>query len=226
MRKFNLLNVKKNKNTKRFVGKNLRTIHNRINSTYRDYRLYDENRNNGYGGYNYDGRWIPIAKKICQVYKLNNQSKFLQLACEKGFLINDLKIIKPKMSIIGYELSHYAIKNSMKDTKKFIKKGSYEQLKSYKKKYFNFTLAVGVVYSLNLTDAIKCIKEIDRVSKKSFINLATYKNKKDYWLFKQWSLLGTTVLLEKEWIEVLKHVKYTGDYDFVDAKNLNLVTKK
>ena len=26
--------------------------------------------------------------------------------------------------------------------------------------------------------------------------------------------------------EVLKHIKYTGDYDFVNAKNLNLITKK
>ena len=63
------------------------------------------------------------------------------------------------------------------------------------------------IYRLNFGDTIRAIKEIQRVSKgKSFITLASYKSKKDYWMFKQWTVLGTTILLEKEWIEVLKHV--------------------
>ena len=110
--------------------------------------------------------------------------------------------------------------------KRFIKKGDYRKLKDYKNKFFDLTLAIGVVYSLNLTDAIECIKEINRVSKKSFINLASYKNKNDYWLFKKWSLLGTTILKEKEWEEVLNHCKYSGDYYFTNATNLNLIEKK
>ena len=98
-------------------------------------------------------------------------------------------------------------------------------MKLYKNNHFDFLIAIGVVYALNLSDAIKCIKEINRVSKNSFINLASYKNKRDYWLFKQWSLLGTTILLEKEWIEILKHCKYKGDYYFTNAENLNLIQK-
>ena len=54
---------------------------------------------------------------------------------------------------------------------------------------------------------------------------ASYKTKRDYWLFKQWSLLGTTILLEKEWIEILKHCKYKGDYYFTNAENLNLIQR-
>ena len=87
-------------------------------------------------------------------------------------------------------------------------------------------MALGVVYTHNLSDVISCLKEIQRVSKgKSFITLASYKSKKDYWMFKQWTLLGTTILLENEWIKVLKHVNYTGDYFFTNANALNLKTK-
>jgi len=225
MKKINLLNVKKNPKIKRYVGSKLRSISNRINSTYRDKRLFDGSRNDGYGGFKYDGRWIPIARKLCNKYKLNNKSKIIQLSCEKGFLLNDIKNLFPQMKINGVEQSDYAIKNSMKSVKKFIIKGNQERLKLYKKNHFDFLLAIGVVYALNLTDAIKCIKEINRVSKNSFINLASYKNKRDYWLFKQWSLLGTTILLEKEWIEILKHCKYKGDYYFTNAENLNLIQK-
>ena len=57
---------------------------------------------------------------------------------------------------------------------------------------------------------------------KSFINLASYEDKSDFWLFKQWSLLGTTILKKEEWKEVLKHCNYSGDYYFTNAKSLNL----
>ena len=84
-------------------------------------------------------------------------------------------------------------------------------------------MAIGVVYALSLTDAILCIKEIQRVSKgKSFINLASYETDRDYKLFKKWSLLGTTFLKKKEWIEILNFCNYTGDYFFTNAETLNL----
>ena len=77
------------------------------------------------------------------------------------------------------------------------------------------------------SEAIKCLKEIQRVGKgKSFITLASYEDQNDFWLFKQWSLLGTTILHKDEWKELLKHTNYSGDYFFTNAKYLNLVLKK
>ena len=61
---------------------------------------------------------------------------------------------------------------------------------------------------------------------KSFITLGSYNNEKDLRLFRYWTLLGTTILKKKEWIEVLKHTKYSGDYKFNNAKSLNLEEKK
>ena len=49
---------------------------------------------------------------------------------------------------------------------------------------------------------------------------------KEFIQLRQWTLLGTIILKESEWKQVLKHVKYTGDYDLVNAKNLSLVSKK
>ena len=51
--------------------------------------------------------------------------------------------------------------------------------------YFDFVIALGVVYTLNLEQALKTIHEIKRVTKKfSFITLASYNNDEDYFLFK------------------------------------------
>ena len=114
----------------------------------------------------------------------------------------------------------------MKSVKKSIKKNdNYVKLK-FENNKFDFVLALGVVYTHNLFDAICCLKEIQRVGKgKSFVTLASYETKEDYWLFKQWTLLGTTILRENEWIEILRHANYTGDYFFTNAKTLNLIAK-
>ena len=227
MKEFNLLEDYPKPKKTRYVSSNLRTINNRILASYRDKDLYDGARENGYGGYTYDGRWVKVAKKICTKYNLNNDSAFLHIGCEKGFLMNDIKILYPNMNICGIETSNYAIDNSMDSVRNNITNSNYIDLKRFKNNSFDFIYATGVVYALNITDAIKCLKEIVRISKQnSFITLASYTDKDDYWLFKNWTLLGTTILLKQEWEKILKHVNYEGDYYFTNAKSLNLVNKE
>ena len=211
---------------KRYISKNSRTIKSRIIASYKDKEFYDGKRENGYGGYKYDGRWKIIAKKIFKFYELKSNAKILQIGCDKGFLLNDIKKIFPRSKIKGIEVSDYAIKKSKIKIRKYIKKGQFYNL-PFKKNEFDFVIAIGPVYSLSLSESIKCLKEINRVGKgKSFITLGSYNNEKDLRLFRYWTLLGTTILKKKEWIEVLKHTKYSGDYKFNNAKSLNLEEKK
>jgi len=227
MKKVNLLGSYPNPKNKRYVSENLRTIKHRIVASYRGKEFYDGKRIYGMGGFKYDGRWKPIAHKICEKYNLGNKSSFLELSCKKGFLLHDLKNIFPKMKILGLETSEYVVNKSMKDVRSKVKKvNSYTKL-NYKKNSFDFVIALGVVYEHDLTGAIAVLKEIQRVSKgNSFVTLGSYRNQKEYRQLKQWTLLGTILLKENEWKQVLKHVKYTGDYYFVNAKELNLISKK
>ena len=227
MRKINLLGSYPNPKNRRYVSENLRTIKHRIVASYRGKEFYDGKRIYGMGGFKYDGRWKTVANTICEKYNLGNKSSFLELSCKKGFLLHDLKNIAPKMKILGLETSNYAIDKSMKNVRNRIKKvSSYTKL-NYKKNSFDFVVALGVVYEHDLTNAIAVLKEIQRVSKgNSFITLGSYRNQKEYRQLKQWTLLGAILLKENEWKQVLKHVKYTGDYYFVNAKELNLTTKK
>ena len=113
MREFNLLSdypVLK----KRYVSDSSRTIKNRIVASLRGKSFYDGKREDGYGGFKYDGRWKIIAKKIFDTYKLKNNSKILQIGCDKGFLLKDIKSIYPKSQVRGIEISDYAIKSSDK----------------------------------------------------------------------------------------------------------------
>ncbi|MBL4818733.1 MAG: class I SAM-dependent methyltransferase [Deltaproteobacteria bacterium] len=222
MREFDILKGYPEPKEPRWVHQNIRTIQNRINASYRDRKFYDGDRNDGYGGFQYDGRWEPIARNICKKYALDDQSAILQIGCDKGFLLHELLQLHPGMEVVGTEISDYAIACGMPLVKPKIQKTPFQTL-PFRDGKFDFVIAIGAVYTLNLSDAIACLKEIQRVSKgKSFITLGAYDGEEDFRLFRYWTLLGCTVLPKSDWIEVLKHVGYTGDYKFNTAGSLNL----
>ena len=227
MKEFNLLNNYPKLFKPRYVSKKLRTINHRIVSANRGKDFFDGNRNYGYGGFNYDGRWIPIAHKIINKYKLKKGSSILQINSEKGFLLKDIKDINPGIKVQGLETSKYALRNSIKEIKNNITLvENYNHLK-FKDNKFDFIIALGIIYTLTIKDAINTLKEIQRVGKgKSFITLASYSNEKDYWLFKDWTLIGSTILKKNEWIKVMKAAKYSGDFYFTNSQTLNILRKK
>lgn len=206
---------------KRVVGPSLRTIHNRIAASERGREFYDGDRANGYGGMVNDGRWEPIANGI--VAQFGAYRRVLQVGAHKGFLLYEL--FKLGARTYGCETSEYATNNSMT---RLDKVSNWYEL-PYETAGFDLVIATSVVYTLNLGDAIKCLKEIERVKSptgKSFITLAAYEDENDIeglMLLRYWFLLGTTILTKEEWIEVMKHAGYTGDYRFDTAKYLNLV---
>lgn len=226
MREFDLLARYPQPSAPRIVAPNMRTIKNRIQASYRGKEFFDGDRNNGYGGYRYDGRWKPVAEDIIQTYKLTNESSVLQLKCEKGFLLHEIKALLPHARIIGTETSDYAMATSMDSIRDHVICADEKNL-PFQDHSFDLVLGIGVVYAQNIEGAISILKEVTRVSKgHSFITLGSYRTPEEERLFRYWTLLGSTLLSEDEWVEVLKHSEYDGDYKFMNAKTLNLKSAK
>lgn len=204
----------------RLVGPYLRTIHNRIAASYRDREFYDGARINGYGGFKDDGRWKKIAMNIFEDYNLG-YAKVLQINAHKGFLLHELYNLGCR--VYGTETSDYAIANS---AIKLDKCDPWEL--PFEDGHFDMVIGQSVVYGQNLSGAIKVLKEIERVKKfdgRSWVSLAAYEDEEDIeglMLLRYWFLLGTTILTKSDWIEVMKHAGYRGDYRFDTAKYLNL----
>lgn len=224
MREFNLLSNLPESKEPRIVHPNIRTIKNRIIASERGKEFYDGDRNNGYGGYVHDQRWEPVARKIIEEYHIMAHHHVLQIGSEKGFLLHELKILSPKLTVKGIELSKYAIDKTIYTVWNDVSHSQYTWLR-FPDQSFEFVIALGL-YSLNLYDIIISLKEIQRVGRgKSFITLGAFETEEEERLFRQWTLLGTTILSKDDWREVLKHVGYTGDYWFNTAKTLNLVSR-
>lgn len=188
----------------RVVGN--RTIRDRILASYRGMDFFDGPRSCGYGGLVYDGRWADVAADVYTDYK---PRKVLELNCEKGFLLRELK--KLGVEVLGVDPSSYARSHNITPVSRVLPEGE-----------FDLCIARGLVYTQPLDQAMILIRRIEELAHKAFITLASYETKDDYWLLRNWSLLGCTILKKDEWKEVLNHCGYTGDYWFVTAQSLKL----
>ncbi len=180
---------------------------------------FDGNRSQGYGGYYYDGRWVKVARTIIKLFKLKNNSKFLDVGCAKGFLMHDLKVILPRIKIYGIDVSKYAKENSIMNIRKNIKIMNCKNIK-YKTNSFDGLVAINVVHNLNLDQCKKSIKEIQRVSNgKAFIQVDAYRDEFELKILKKWILTAKTYLKPNEWIDLFEECGYTGYYDFTILKS-------
>jgi hypothetical protein len=209
--------------SKRVVKKDSRSIKNKIIAWNLGEEYYDGQRENGYGGFKYDARWATIMPGIIKEYSLNHDSTVLDFGCKKGFFIHDLKQALPGIKVKGVENHPYPIEQAMEDVKKDLILCPYEKL-PFEDNSFDFVMAFASIYMLNFSGVLSALLEIQRVSKgASYITVGAYRTKEEKELFLEWTLLGTTILREDEWLEVFKETGYTGDYFFTSAKSLHLV---
>ena len=173
---------------------------------------FDGTREQGYGGYYYDGRWMKVAKKLISLFNLSNGSKFLDIGCAKGFLLYDLFQINPNIELHGIDISKYAIQNSNPTIRKYIKLENCKKLE-YPDNYFDCVVAINTIHNLKINECIDSIKEIQRVSGgRAFIQVDAYRNETELELFKDWMLTAQTYMKPEEWLEVFMETGYKGYY--------------
>jgi len=187
----------------------------RIKTWKLDFNYFDGTREQGYGGYKYDGRWKPFAKAIIKHYRLDYNSKILDIGCAKGYLLKEIKEFIPNCKVFGVDISEYALSTAHEKIKDNLILANANNL-PFKNKYFDLTLSINSLHNiLDLSDLKKAFKEIKRVSKKNtFITVGTYENQKEKKILDEWAVLARTYMSKKSWLNFFKKVNYNGDYDW------------
>ena len=181
-----------------------------------NFDYWDGDRRFGYGGYKYiPNRWTKVAKKIIKTFNLDSKSKILDAGCGKGFLLYEIKKIIPEITIYGFDISQYAIKNSKKEIRSSLFVHSIEKKTKFKSKFFDLVISIGSLHNLHIYNLEKAIKEISRISKKSYIMVESYTNLKQLFNLQCWALTANIFLSKKEWIYLLKKFNFKGDLEFI-----------
>jgi len=177
---------------------------------------WDGKRRFGFGGYKYiPGRWKSVAKKLIKNYNLKPGSKILDVGCGKGFLLFEMIKIIPDLQIHGFDISEYALKKNFKNKNLKVFKHKAENKFPYKSNYFDLVISINTLHNLKLFNLQQSIKEIERVGRKKYIVVESYKNDKQLFNLQCWALTCQTFLSKEEWIWIYKNLNYSGDYEFI-----------
>lgn len=176
---------------------------------------WDGERHQGYGGYKYDGRWLPVAEAMAKHYELKPGARILDVGCGKGFLLHEFTQVLPGAEVAGIDISSYAIENAKPEVKPFLKVGSATRL-PYPDKYFDFVVTITTLHNLYNFELDQALKEIERVSRgPKHIIIETYRNEREKANLLYWQLTCRSFYTPKEWEWFFDRSGYTGDYSYI-----------
>lgn len=179
----------------------------------RDY--WDGERQYGYGGYRYDGRWRPIAEAMAAHYGLKPGDRILDIGCGKGYLLYEFTQAVPGITVAGIDISRYGIDNAKEEVKPFLKVGSCIEL-PYDDRSFDFVCSLGTFHNLYNYQLKSAIHEMQRVGReRKYICVESYRNEREKANLLYWQLTCETFLTPEEWHWLLGEYGYDGDYGFI-----------
>jgi SAM-dependent methyltransferase len=173
---------------------------------------FDGPRDCGYGGYRYDGRWVPVARDIVDHFGLKPGDRILDVGCAKGFLVKDLVQACPGLEAFGLDISEYALLHCEPEVVGRLHLGSCERL-PFPDKSFAAVLSINTLHNRDRAGVIRSLQEIMRVSKgNAFVQVDSYRTEEQRQLFLDWVLTAEFHGYPHEWRALFAEAGYTGDY--------------
>lgn len=176
---------------------------------------WDGDRKYGYGGYKYDGRWLPVAKKIADYYNLQPGAKILDVGCGKAYLLYEFTQTIDEAEVRGIDISEYGIANAKDEVKPFLTIGNANDL-PYDDNTFDLVYSLTTFHNLKIFDLRKALQEVERVGKDNkHIMVESYRNDRELANLLYWQLTCQSFYSTDEWEWFMKDSGYTGDFSCI-----------
>lgn len=181
-----------------------------------DVDYWDGDRCYGYGGYQYDGRWRPIAQKLIDYYQIKSSDRVLDIGCGKGYLLFELAQLLPGLKIRGLDISSYAIAHAKPEVQGFLDVGTAEIL-PYADQSFDVILSLGCLHNLKIDGLFRAFTEIERVgtSNRKWIMVESWRNEAERANLLYWQLTCESFYDTQSWAWILEKAGYRGDHGFI-----------
>ena len=176
------------------------------------FEYFDGPREYGYGGYRYDGRWVPIAEDMIKHFDLKPGDRVLDVGCAKGFLVKDFMKACPGLEAFGLDISKYALMNCEPEVVGRLHLGCATEL-PFPDNSFKAAVAINSIHNLDRDLCIVALQELQRVSGgRAYVQVDSYRTPEERQLFLDWVLTAHYHEYPDGWIKTFKDAGYTGDY--------------
>ncbi len=173
---------------------------------------FDGDRGQGYGGYRYDGRWVPIAERMRDFYALRAGDRILEVGCAKGFLLHDFRQVIPGVEVTGLDVSEYALIHAIDDVRPFVVRGSADAL-PFHDRAFDLVVSINTVHNLERARCVRAVREMERVSRRGkYLQVDSYLDEEQHEKFDRWQLTAVTHFDPDRWRRLFAEAGYTGEY--------------
>jgi protein-L-isoaspartate(D-aspartate) O-methyltransferase len=177
-----------------------------------DFDYWDGSRNTGYGGHHYDGRWLPVARRMAERYQLKAGDRILDVGCGKGFLLYEFTRAVPGIEIAGLDISRYALEHAKEEVRAALIEGSAVSL-PYPDQSFDLVLSINTLHNLQLPELELALREIERVGRRAkYILMDGYRTEQEKVNLLYWQLTCECFFTPREWEWIFAKTGYTGDF--------------
>lgn len=175
---------------------------------------WDGERQYGYGGYRFDGRWRPIAERMAQHYGLHAGMRVLDVGCGKGYLLYELAQAVPGLEVAGIDVSAYGIENAKEEVRSSLVVGDAATL-PFADNSFDLVISLGTLHNLDVKSLWSAVSEIERVGRKKYIMIESYRNQREKANLLYWQLTCKSFYSVEDWEWLYNKIGYSGDYGFI-----------
>jgi len=185
--------------------------HIRISREYGE-MYFDGPREYGYGGYRYDGRWIPVAEDMVRHFGLKAGDRVLDVGAAKGFLVKDFMKACPGLEAFGIDVSRYALLQCESEAIGRLHLGNALDL-PFPDGSFAAAISLNTIHNLDRAGCIRALRELQRVSGgRAFVQVDSYRTAEQKAVFEDWVLTARFHDYPDGWVQVFHEAGYTGDY--------------
>jgi SAM-dependent methyltransferase len=176
---------------------------------------WDGERQYGYGGYHYDGRWRPVAEAMAAHYGLGAGSKILDVGCGKGFLLYEFTQVVPGCEVTGIDISTYGIEHAKPEVRDRLQVASATRL-PFDDASFDFVVSVNTLHNLRNFELWDALGEMERVGRgKAHLTVESFRTEREKVNLLYWQLTCRTFWSPEEWEWFFEKVGYQGDYAYI-----------
>lgn len=163
-----------------------------------------------YGGYSYDGRWVPVVRTFIDHYKLEHGASILDIGCAKGYMLYDFLGADSSFDVVGIDISQYAVNCCPPEVIAYV--GNAKDISMFKDKEFDLVICINTIHNLPEVECRQAVREIQRVGKNAFITVDAWSTDEEYEAMMAWNVTAETVFSTDGWAELYVEEGYTGDF--------------